>query len=136
MVVMTTLRCRNGHEKTPENTFTAKDGRPRCYVCKLASNERAAARMARNRNQQPPDGWEDEFGPVPPREARMVDWVEVLRAAERAADGLKGAPWYHVPEKTSQPRRNRLRSSVEGHVGSAYQPPGKRPTIRLLTRVR
>lgn len=86
------------------------------------------------RDLQVTDGWEDEFGPVPPRDPDLVDWVEALRAAETTAERLRDVPWYRMLENRSEGHTDRLRTSSEGHVGSAYQPPGKRPVAVLARR--
>ena len=81
------MKCAHGHELTPENTILRKDGYRRCRMCQRRSNleykrsERARAYRRSLSSAPEPDGWEDEFGPVPPRvpDTAWVDWVAVQR---------------------------------------------------------
>lgn len=56
--------CMRGHKRTPENIYRDYRGKIRCKVCRHEDYYR-----------QTPDGWEDEFGPVPARVSNRV-WVD------------------------------------------------------------
>jgi hypothetical protein len=37
---MSTERCRNGHDRAPQNTYTYPDGQTRCVLCRRAEQHR------------------------------------------------------------------------------------------------
>jgi len=67
--------CPRGHQKTGDNLFVDYKGHRRCHTC-LKDKE------ARGRRKPPIDGLEEEYGPVPPKDRGLVDWVVLWRAAK------------------------------------------------------
>lgn len=107
--------CAKGHARTPANTRVYGSGRVACLDCKRASdrdrtrpskpraprrtphpsakrleqlregNRRWRARKTLEKRIQAPDGWEDEFGPVPLKVSDTV-WVDRVVLQRRLND--------------------------------------------------
>lgn len=62
--------CRNGHERTEQNTFYRGDGLPRCLICRREANQRSE-RKRRNRHRRlaPPV---EQFSPACPQCGDLV----------------------------------------------------------------
>lgn len=120
--------CIRGHDK--DVSGRRKDGG--CLECKRQANRaryadpnyRATnqARMREKRRPVTPDGWEDEFGPVPPPEARPEDWVVTLRASQAARAARIQAGEGPPIVRRDPGRPERLRSGIQGVSRSGLTP--------------
>lgn len=98
--------CRNGHPYTDENRM--KYGNRTGTRCRLCTLDQATKRRLARRAVVKTDGWEDEFGPIPPRDPNLVDWVlELRRQDEMIRQGR------YTREKGSM-----LHSGSEGQLGA------------------
>jgi len=119
--------CRKKHPFDDCQRYTDSRGADRCRTREHQVG-RDNQRLARERMTaflDGPDSWEDEFGPVPDPDPEMTDWVAVLRRSEKAAESLPEKSWAETPPKRPTDRPGRLRSSIEGRVGSPLQRSGK-----------
>lgn len=73
--------CRNGHDRA-NNTILYKDGKTRCLTCRRESWKRAGKKRLVGSVEGKKDGLEHEFGPIPPRDPNLIDWVVLTRIAQ------------------------------------------------------